>query len=209
MSTPQPAVTSAEDFVADWVQKSAQEWAEFLFPGVQILLIALVAWFIQRMLTRGFTSLAERYHMPPSMLLPLRGAIRWVIVGSAFMFILERLGVSATSLWTALTGFVAVAAIAFFAAWSVLSNLLCSALIFTVGPFRIGDNVELLDAADKPGVRGRVISINTLYTTLEDTSPENQGALLQIPNNMFFQKILRRWRNANGPKPLPETDEKH
>jgi small-conductance mechanosensitive channel len=69
--------------------------------------------------------------------MPLRGGLRWFIMGSAVIFVLERLGVSATVLWTALSGFVAVAAIAFFAMWSVLSNLLCAVLIFTVGPFRL------------------------------------------------------------------------
>jgi small-conductance mechanosensitive channel len=78
------------------------------------------------------------------------GGLRWLIMGSALLFVLERLGVSATVLWTALSGFVAVAAVAF-AMWSVLSNLLCAVLIFTVGPFRIGDVVELVDTTDKPG----------------------------------------------------------
>ena len=57
------------------------------------------------------------------------GGLRWLIMGSALIFVLERLGVSATVLWTALSGFVAVAAVAFFAMWSVLSNLLCAILI--------------------------------------------------------------------------------
>ena len=98
--------------------------------------------------------------------MPLRGGLRWLIMGSALIFVLERLGVSATVLWTALSGFVAVAAVAFFAMWSVLSNLLCAILIFTVGPFRLGDVVELVDTLDKPGVKGRVVAINLLYTTL-------------------------------------------
>ena len=184
----------------------ANDWLGILIPGGRILFIILMAWLIQRILTRAFTRIAERYHMPPSMLLPLRGAIRWLILGSAFMLILERLGVSANALWTALTGFVAVAAIASFAAWSVLSNLLCAALIFTVGPFRIGDYVEVLESAEKPGVKGRVVAINMLYTTLEDISEGNAGALLQIPNSLFFQKIIRRWRGANGPLPLADNE---
>ncbi|MNC61132.1 mechanosensitive channel MscS [compost metagenome] len=111
------------------------------------------------------------------------------------LFVLERLGVSATVLWTALSGFVAVAAVAFFAMWSVLSNLLCAVLIFTVGPFRIGDVVELVDTLDKPGVKGRVIAINLLFTTLMEM-PEAGGALVQVPNSQFFQKSVRRWRGA-------------
>ena len=59
-----------------------------------------------------------------------------------------------------------VGAVAFFAAWSVLSNLFCALLIFTVRPFRIGNYIEVLDTADKPGAKGRVVDINLLYTTL-------------------------------------------
>ncbi|VTP89696.1 membrane protein [Pseudomonas aeruginosa] len=123
------------------------------------------------------------------------GGLRWLIMVSALIMVLERLGVSAEVLWTALTGFAAVAAVAFFAIWSVLSNLFCALLIFTVGPFRIGDRVELIDSADKPGVTGRVVAINLLYTTLEETLEDGSpGPLLQVPNSLFFQKAVRRWR---------------
>ena len=74
------------------------------------------------------------------------------------------LGMSATVLWTAFTGFATVGAVAFFAAWSVLSNLFCALLIFTVGPFRLGDYIEVLDTAEKPGAKGRVVDINLLYS---------------------------------------------
>ena len=60
----------------------------------------------------------------------------------------------------------------------------------------------VLESAEKPGVRGRVVTINMLYTTLEDLSEGNQGALLQIPNSLFFQKIIRRWRGPELPQPL-------
>ncbi|MCY1431647.1 Mechanosensitive ion channel [compost metagenome] len=79
--------------------------------------------------------------------------------------------------------------------WSVLSNLLCAVLIFTVGPFRIGDVVELVETIDKPGVKGRVVAINLLFTTLIEL-PEAGGALVQVPNSQFFQKSVRRWRGA-------------
>src|SRR5690606_5237637 len=107
------------------------------------------------------TRLGARYpQLPPELMLPLRGLLRWMILGSAFMLVLERFGVSAEVLWTALTGFAAVAAVAFFAIWSVLSNMFCAVLIFSLGPFRLGDKVEVIESADKQGVKGRVVSIN-------------------------------------------------
>ncbi|MNO36032.1 mechanosensitive channel MscS [compost metagenome] len=163
--------------------------------GLQILLILAAAFVLQRIIARGLSRLGQRYPLPPELLVPVRGGLRWLIMGSALLFVLERMGVSATVLWTALSGFVAVAAVAFFAMWSVLSNLLCAVLIFTVGPFRIGDVVELVDTLDKPGVKGRVIAINLLFTTLMEM-PEAGGALVQVPNSQFFQKSVRRWRGT-------------
>jgi small-conductance mechanosensitive channel len=175
----------------------SQEWRDPLLLGLQVLLILLGAYILQRLVVRGLTRLGSRYPLPPELLLPLRGGIRWFIIGSALIMVLERFGVSAAVLWTAFSGFVAVAAIAFFAIWSVLSNLLCAVLIMTVGPFRLGDVVELVESADKPIVKGRVIDINLLYTTLEDASESGTGAIVQVPNSLFFQKVVRRWRGTD------------
>ena len=166
--------------------------------GLQILLILLLAWLIQHLLARGLQRLGQRYRLPPQLLLPVRGALRWLIMGTALLMVLERLGVSATVLWTAVSGFVAVAAIAFFAIWSVLSNLLCALLILTLGPFRIGDEVEIIESLEKPVVRGRVIAINLIFTTLQESTEAGPGPIVQVPNNLFFQKVVRRMRGADS-----------
>ena len=177
----------------DWMQ----EWLEILVPGVQIFLILVVAWLLNRLVKRVIARAGQHYDLPHELLVPLRGIIRWIIIATALLAILERLGMSATVLWTAFTGFATVGAVAFFAAWSVLSNLFCAVLIMTVGPFRIGDHIELLDSADKPGAKGRVIDLNMLYTTLQDDhAPEGVPNLLQIPNSLIFQRVLRRWKGG-------------
>jgi len=174
-------------------------WIEPIWLGVQILLILLAGYVAQRFVARALTGLGERYPLPTQLVIILRGVLRWLIMGSAVLVALERLGVSATVLWTALSGFVAVAAVAFFAIWSVLSNLLCAVLIYTVGPFRLGDVVELVEATDKPGIKGRVVAINLLYTTLIE--PEELGtgsSMVQVPNSLFFQRSVRRWRGSEA-----------
>ncbi len=185
----------------------SQRWSDQLLLGLQIVLILLVAYVLQRMVVRGLSRLGSRYPLPPELLLPLRGGIRWFIIGSALIMVLERVGVSATVIWTAFSGFVAVAAVAFFAIWSVLSNLLCAVLIMTVGPFRLGDVVELVESFDKPIVKGRVIDINLLYTTLEESCESGAGAIVQIPNSLFFQKVLRRWRGSELQTPNHSSHE--
>lgn len=185
----------------------SQRWSDQLLLGLQIMLILLVAYVLQRMVVRGLSRLGSRYPLPPELLLPLRGGIRWFIIGGALIMVLERVGVSATVIWTAFSGFVAVAAVAFFAIWSVLSNLLCAVLIMTVGPFRLGDLVELVESSDKPIVKGRVIDINLLYTTLEESCENGAGAIVQVPNSLFFQKVLRRWRGTEIQTPHHSSHE--
>ena len=173
---------------------------------MQIALVLLAAWLLQNLLGRLLTRVGRHYQIPLDLQMPILGLMRWTILAATLLLVLERLGVSATVLWTGFTGFATVGAVAFFAAWSVLSNLFCAFLIFTVGPFRLGDTIELLDTADKAGARGRVVDINLLYTTLEDTTEGHGGALLQIPNTLIFQRVLRRWEPSEAPSPTPTPE---
>ena len=183
----------------EWVQ----DWLEIIVPGGQIALILVAAWLLQNLLGRLLTRAGRHYQIPLELQMPIHGLMRWTIFAATLLLVLERLGVSATVLWTGFTGFATVGAVAFFAAWSVLSNLFCAFLIFTVGPFRLGDTIELLDTAEKPGAKGRVVDINLLYTTLEDATRGQTGVLLQIPNALIFQRVLRRWEPAIAPSGIP------
>lgn len=180
--------------VVTWLQQRL----DALLPFVQIAVIIAVAIGLQRLARQLIGRAVKRYGLPEELLIGsqrLSGFIIYLIAGLAC---LERLGASMAMIWAAFTGFAAVAAVAFFAAWSVLSNIFCTVLIFITRPFRIYDYIEVLEGGDKPGLRGRVIDINLIYSTLEEMGT---GTLLQIPNNMFFQRTLRRWRRGTLPPP--------
>ena len=173
-----------------WVQ----DWLDVIVPGSQILGILLVAYLLQRVLRRLVRKAAVRYQLPGELVVPINGLIRWTIMASALLLSLERLGVSAAVLWTAFTGFATVGAVAFFAAWSVLSNLFCALLIFTARPFRIGDHVEILDTAEKPGAKGRwqpnVDSASRRLALLPETLPQPWDELMLQPAYMQALDLL-------------------
>lgn len=77
---------------------------------------------------------------------------------------------------------------------------------FLLNQFRINDHIEVLENGEKPGFKGRVIDINLIYTTLEELTADSTATatVLQIPNNMFFQRAVRRWRGTETP-PLWRT----
>lgn len=174
-----------------------QDWLGVLAPLARLLLIVIGAWLLRKLVRALIERLRTRTLMPMELAGAIRRGASFLITAAALLLIMEQFGMSPTVLWTALTGFVAVAAVAFFAAWSVLSNIFCMLLIVTTRPFRLHDHVELLEGGDKPGLRGQVIDINLVYTTLKEWTPEGAtGSVLQIPNNLFFQRTLRRWRGT-------------
>lgn len=179
------------DFWPAW----GQEWLDLIVPLLQVLLIALTAWLLQQLARRVIRRLGE-HNLPVELQNAARRISAILIYGAALLLVLGRLGVSAAVLWAAFTGFAAVAAVAFFAVWSVLSNIFCTVLIFTTRPFRLYEHIEVLENGEKAGLKGKVIDINLIYTTLEEdsTSEGQPGNLLQIPNSLFFQRAVRRWR---------------
>ena len=177
----------------DWVQG----WLDTIMPIGQVLLILLAAWLVQRLVRR----LVDRRGLPLEMAVVLRRLSASLIAAAALLLILERMGVSGMVLWTAFTGFAAVGAVAFFAAWSVLSNIFCAVLIFSTRLFRLQDHIEVLENGEKPGLKGRVVDINLIYTSLQEVEADasDGGSVLQIPNSLFFQRSVRRWRGNSVP----------
>ena len=175
-----------------WVQ----DWLGTVLPIGEVLLVLAVAWLLQRLVRAVVRRLVANRGLPLEMATVMRRVSATLISCAAVLLVLERMGVSGTVLWTAFTGFAAVGAVAFFAAWSVLSNIFCTLLIFTTRPFRLGDRIEILENGEKPGLKGRVIDINMIYTTMQEIGGPSEGTLMQVPNSLFFQRSVRRWPNT-------------
>ena len=183
----------------NWLPMWAHDSLDLMLVALQVGGIVLVAWLLRRSVGKLFDKIVAHHKVPVDVAVPMKTIGGWIIIVPAGMLVFERLGVSGQVLWTAITGFAAVAAVAFFAAWSVLSNIFCAFLIFSTQPFRVGDELEILDASDKVGMHGRVLAIHLLYTVLEEVGrADGRPTLIQVPNSAFFQKTIRRWQSGDG-----------
>src|SRR5208337_2602601 len=104
----------------------------------------------------------------------------WIV---AAMLILNLWGISMSGLWTLLVSAAAVIGVGFLAVWAMISNITASLFLTIWRPFHLGQTVELLPE----NLKGRVIGRNTMFTAIR----EDDGCTLQIPNNLFFQKVFR------------------
>lgn len=78
----------------------------------------------------------------------------------------------------------AILGVAFFAQWSLLSNITASIVIFFNYHTHIGDRIRVVDGENT--LEGTILDINLFQVLIEDT----EGNLINYPNNLIIQKPL-------------------
>lgn len=82
------------------------------------------------------------------------------------------------------TKFLTATGIAFFALWSLLSNITSSIILFFNNPLKLGNIIKVL-GKEYP-FEGEISEIIYFFVHLKATS----GETLTIPNSMIFQKLI-------------------
>ena len=167
-----------------------KSFARELGAGV---IIVLAAFLISRVLRRVIHTLRESRSLSNNMANRLQTFRQRVIVTVTLLVLMQVAGVFDNA-WAFISTALLTVALGFVAAWSILSNATAAVLVLILRPFRIGDTVELMDPTGEP-MGGTVTDMNLMFTTLtlppqEGDSPD-QPMLLNVPNNLFFQRVLR------------------
>ncbi len=89
----------------------------------------------------------------------------------------DEIAVFASTIITAL-------GIAFFAQWSILSNITAGVLLFFYHPIKIGDYVKVIDK-DNP-IEGEVTDLTYFFIYFKTTD----GDVVTMPNNLILQKAI-------------------
>ena len=157
----------------------------------------VLSYLLRWRLQSSVRQLADRLRLPYETVLTvtrlLIGAL-WLI---AAMLALEIWGVSVGGLWTLLASAAAIVGVGFLATWTMISNVTASFFLAFWHPFHLGDKIEMLPE----NLSGRVIDRNLMFVVVR----EDGGAVIQIPNNLFFQKMFKV--SGSGSKTLFEEYE--
>lgn len=94
-------------------------------------------------------------------------------------------GLKGSDLFVFLSTVITVLGIAFFAQWSILSNITSGLILFFNHPLKIGDTIEIYDK-EFP-IKGRVDDISFFFLYIR--TPE--GERYSVPNNILLQKSIR------------------
>jgi len=161
--------------------------------GAAALFVIAAVLLLSGILKRLINKVRDSKHLAPIMAARLQTFRRWTCIVLTGLLLMEVLGVFGSA-WGLISAGLAAMALGFVAAWSMLSNMTAALLLLTFQPFRLGDTVEMVEP-NGTALGGRVVDLNLMYTTLSvqpmEGATTNGPQLLHIPNNLFFQKILR------------------
>ncbi len=118
--------------------------------------------------------------------------IRVVIVLAATIILLAVWGIKRSELLVFFTTVTTLLGLAFFAQWSILSNITSGLILFFGHPLKIGDEIRLIEKDND--VEGKITDISLFFIHIKTSTDEN----ITVPNSMALQKtILLKKRNEN------------
>ncbi|APZ44219.1 mechanosensitive ion channel domain-containing protein [Acidihalobacter ferrooxydans] len=159
-------------------------WQRLLPAVLLFIAVGFLIVLVQRALARALARAVRQKHLPTETALILRRSIGlglWLLL---ILSTLRHVGVNVDGLWTLLLSTLAVIGVGLLAVWTMISNFTASFFIWIWRPYELGDKVELIP----DGFKGRVVDRNLMFTAIR----EEDGSVLMVPNNFFFQKVTRR-----------------
>lgn len=120
----------------------------------------------------------------------IKRVLNITLMAITFVFISLIWGVKQTDLAVFIGSVLTVVGVAFFAQWSILSNITSSIILFFNHPIRMNDDITILEAKDYI-IEGKVVNIGLFFITLQTTDGEE----ITLPNNIFIAKSIKK-RNS-------------
>jgi len=114
-----------------------------------------------------------------------------LVVSAFFVSILfVFLGIEYSQVSFFLSSVFAVIGVALFAQWSILSNITASLMIFFFFPYRVGDQVKVVDNDDD--ISGVIEEISLFHVIIK-----RENDLVTYPNSLILQKAVIKHPKAN------------
>ena len=171
------------DKIIGWLDQFHINLGAILASTVVLVVAGLAISLLKKLLNNWLNRIQPRLQLSYatiSTIIRVVTLIFWLII---VLLILDVWGIGLAGLWGLLISAIAVIGVGFLATWAIVSNFTASLFLTIWRPFRLGDTVVLLPE----NTAGRVTDRNLMFTVLR----EQDGCIINVPNNFFFQKMFR------------------
>ncbi|MCU4674594.1 mechanosensitive ion channel family protein [Catenovulum sp. 2E275] len=164
-----------------------------------ILILAVGYWLIRQGVKQVINKIGREKHIDKKRILYVNAVINFgvfmvfLVVGSVL------LGIDYSHIAIFFSSAFALIGVAFFAQWSILSNVTASIIVFFFFPYRVGDKVKIVDGENS--ISGRIYEISLFHVLLKNENHE----IMTYPNSLVFQKAVIINPKPAGENTLPVT----
>lgn len=184
------------------IQQFIDDSTEGVVKSAIIAVIVLLTYVSIRLFRRYVRATSAKHHFHEQRTDGIKKLGQGLIYLISLAIISNVLGFGIQGVFVATSSFFAIVGIAFFATWSILSNLTASILLYFTFPYRIGDRLVVENEPKFSGVLKDVTLTNLKIKT-------DGGSYITLPANVAIQKIITVQSEADYQKMLAEQEEKN
>ena len=131
---------------------------EFLnhYKILESLIVFLLAFFMRLLITKSLRKIETKFGFRNTRILVTNKIISILIYITVLVVIAFIWGVDEKQLLIYISSFLTILGIAFFAQWSILSNITAGIILFVNYPVKIGDSITILEKDSVNNITGDI-----------------------------------------------------
>ena len=157
-----------------------ERYPQIIATGVSLLLFFILKYFTDSIVNR----FGQKTQFTKARVQLVRKYIDFLLGLLVAVVIISIWGVKPDQIFLFISSILTVIGVAFFAQWSILSNVTAGIILFFSFPFKIGDKIRILDK--ECPIEAEIKDISSFYTLLKTAS----GERISLPNNLLIQKAV-------------------
>jgi len=165
---------------------------EYEIKIIETIIIILVFSFMKLLTKRIIKKVGIRFHYQSGRMKITNKIVDVFLLIVVTVILLIIWGVDQSELLVFLSTVLTILGVAFFAQWSIISNITSTLIIIFNHPIKIGDALTIMDK-DFP-VEGTLSDIGIFFIIIKT----KEGKKITIPSNVFMQKMIKKEDNIQN-----------
>jgi small-conductance mechanosensitive channel len=158
---------------------------------IESLIVFILAFILRLLITKSLSKIQLKFGFQKARVLLTNKVITILIYITLIVITAFIWGVDEKQLLIYISSFLTILGIAFFAQWSILSNITAGIILFINYPVKIGDTITILEK--DYDISGEIRDIGTFFITLKTAKNE----FITVPNSIILQKNIKYYSKEN------------
>jgi small-conductance mechanosensitive channel len=154
------------------------------FKIIESIIVFILGTILKIMITNSLRKIRVKFGFQKTRVLIINKVITFLVYSTVIVVIAFIWGVDEKQLLLFISSFLTILGIAFFAQWSLLSNITAGLILYINYPVKIGDSITILEKDNN--ITGEIKDIGAFFITLQTP----KGELITVPNSVLLQKNI-------------------